>query len=103
MGFPVADTVVEKLRPAVVVGRSRSEDIVLAFITSRLASEDPRAEHIVDLDDPEFAATGLKTSSRIRLGKLTTISRPLVRRRLGRLGPHARTAMARALRYVFGL
>jgi mRNA interferase MazF len=94
---------VEKLRPAVVVGRSRSPDVVLAFITSRLDTEDPKAEHVVALDDPEFAGTGLRVASRVRLDKLATISRPLIRRRLGRLGPHARTTTARALRYVFGL
>lgn len=103
VSFPFTDLSTEKLRPALVVGRPFVDDVVLAFVTSRADAAFPEAECVLPPSDPEFRTTGLKVASRIRLNKLATLHRTLVRRRLGRIGPHTRRGVDRALRFVLDL
>jgi mRNA interferase MazF len=103
VSFPFTDLSDQKLRPALIVGRPLGDDVVLAFITSRPDAAVTRAEHRFAPNDPEFSSTGLKVESRVRLGKLATLHRTLVQRRLGRVGPRTRRAVDRALRYVLDL
>jgi mRNA interferase MazF len=106
--FPFTDLSGAKLRPAVIVGRVAGDDVILAFMTSRLAgaargvTHDP-ATHSLDPYDPELARSGLKGPALIRLDKVATLHRRLVQRRLGHIGPRTEQAIARALRYVFEL
>jgi mRNA interferase MazF len=100
--FPFTDLSAQKLRPALIVGRVSGDDVIVAFISSRRTfSTDPSAEHAVGSTDAEFGTTGLKSPSLIRLNKLATLHRGLVRRRIGRIGPATQRAVARGLRYVF--
>lgn len=101
--FPFTDLGGQKLRPALIVGRPLGDDIVLAFITSRVGPSVPKAERTIAPRDREFAATGLKVASRVRLNRIATLHRPLIRRRLGRIGPRTRRDVDRALRYVLDL
>jgi mRNA interferase MazF len=91
------------VRPAAVVAPPIGDDVILAFITSRAESVDPLTAHVLRPEDPDFAATGLRVSSTIRLNKLATLHRRVVRRRLGELSPSARGSVSDALRYVFEL
>jgi mRNA interferase MazF len=101
--FPFTDLSGQKLRPALIVGRRTGDDVIVAFVTSRAGSTDARAEHRLELTDPEFMVTGLKTPALLRLNKLATLHQGLVRRRIGRIGPRTESAVAGALRYVFEL
>lgn len=101
--FPFTDLSGSKLRPALVVGRPLGDDVILAFVTTRGEAAEARAEHPLAPTDPEFASTGLKAASRIRLNKLATLHRALVRRRLGRIGPRTRAHVDRSLRYALEL
>lgn len=103
VSFPFTDLSGQKLRPALIVGRPLGDDIVLAFVTSRSDIGMADAEHLLEPGDPEFSSTGLKIASRIRLQKIATLQRNLIRRRLGRIGPRTRRAVNRALRYVLEL
>ncbi len=101
--FPFTDLSAGRVRPALVVGRSGGDDVIVAFITSRADRADPRAEHLLEPTDPGFASTGLRVPSVIRLNKIATLNRELVRRRLGRIERRAALAVGQALRYVFDL
>jgi mRNA interferase MazF len=101
--FPFTDLTAHKLRPALIVGRVSGDDLILAFISSRVSSTDPQAEHVLAPEHPEFRSTGLKGLSLVRLNNLASLHRGLVRRRLGRIGPATQRAVADGLRYVFGL
>ena len=103
MSFPFTDLSGTKVRPALIVGRPMGEDVILAFMTSRSLVADPQAEIALLVGDPEFPGTGLKGPAVIRLGKLVTLHRDLVRRRLGQIGPQTELAVGRALRYVLDL
>jgi mRNA interferase MazF len=101
--FPFTDLSTRKLRPAVIVGRPFGDDLILAFVTSRASGDDPRAQCVLQPADPEFSATGLKSASAVRLNRLATLDRGLVRRRLGRIGIKTERAVSDALRYVFAI
>lgn len=103
ISFPFADLSGQKPRPALIVGRPLREDVVLALITSRVEAVTPAAEYLLRPTDPEFPMTGLRLASRIRVGRLATVHRALIRRRLGRIGPDTRRAVERALRVVLDL
>lgn len=106
LSFPFTDLSGTRVRPGLVVGRVKGDDLIVAFITSRVGSADGRdalAEHTLSRSAPEFAATGLKTDSIIRLNKLATLSRRLVRRRIGRISAGGGAAVGLCLRYVFEL
>lgn len=83
--FPFTDLTGQKLRPAVIVGRVRGDDVIVAFMTSRVTGAGTGggraelAEHLLEPEDAEFRLTGLKGAGVLRLDKLATLHRPLVR------------------------
>lgn len=87
--FPFTDLSGSKKRPAVVLQTEtpQSVDIILAFISSILPKSPGKNEIILLPSQRDFATTGLKVPSVIRLDKLATIDRRLVVRKLGRLTP----------------
>ena len=66
----------------------RYGDVLLAFISSNVKGPPGRDELDLSTEHPDFAATGLKVTSRLRLSRMTTLAMPLVKRRIGVL-PHA--------------
>jgi len=103
VAFPFADLTEARLRPALIVGRVAGDDLVLVFVTSRPPGAAAASECLLAPTDDEFAPTGLRVASTIRLDRLATLDRALVRRRLGHIGPQTATRVAAALRFVFGL
>lgn len=103
VSFPFTDLSGQKLRPALIVGRPLGDDVIVAFITSRTDVRVAAAEHALTPHDLEFTITGLRTASRVRLNKVATLHQALIRRRLGHVGPRTKSAVDRALRYVFQL
>lgn len=105
--FPFTDLSAETVRPALLVGRVTGNDVVVAFITSQMDGNGrrwrQREEHLMGPTDPEFLMAGFRTPSAIRLNKLATLDRALVRRRIGRIGARTERAVASSLRYVFEL
>jgi mRNA interferase MazF len=85
--FPFTDLSQTKLRPAVVLWVDpQGQDITLCFISSQNLDRTTSDELILTTDDPEFAQTGLKVGSKIRVARIVTLDRQLLQRRLGRLG-----------------
>jgi mRNA interferase MazF len=63
----------------------RHQDVLLAFISSRVAGAANRDELDIPADHPQFSQSGLKVSSRCRLSRMTTLAVPLIKRRIGSL------------------
>ena len=101
--FPFTDLSGQKVRPAPVIGKADDLDVILAFVTSRPVETGRKTSVYLDSNDGEFASTGLKVSSTIRLDKIVTLDRVLVRRRLGNIGSTTRRAVNDALMVVFHL
>ena len=101
VAFPFTDGPNTKPRPALVLAFSeRHQDVLLAFISSRVVGPPSGDELDIPADHPEFGVSGLKVSSRVRLSRLTTLAMPLVRRRIGSLPPGLRRSCQEVLRLI---
>jgi mRNA interferase MazF len=83
--YPFTDTAGSKLRPALVVSGNafnQGDDVVVVPISS-VESGDPRYAFPLRDVDPFFGATGLRASSFVKWTKPITISRRVVKRKLG--------------------
>ena len=103
--FPFDDLSAAKVRPAVCltdpVGPHRH--VILAFITSRIPADLMETDIVLDTSQPDFATTGLRVSSTLRLHRLMTASTSLILRELGELSPDIQAQVADKLRKLFGL
>jgi mRNA interferase MazF len=102
--FPFTDLTGASLRPALVISRGLiGQDLVLAGISSVVRGALAPADYTVDTTHPEFALTGLRVTSVLRLHKLATVEQSVVIRRLGRIGPQLQVEVDARLRVVVGL
>lgn len=94
--FPFDDLSASKVRPAVCLTNEVTPygHVVLAFITSNILNP-AKTDLVIDVADRDFAVTGLKVSSTIRLHRLITVSRKIITRQLGQLSPGHISAMTR--------
>lgn len=85
--FPFDDLTANKVRPAVCLTDEirPHAHIVLAFITSQISSIPSTTDFVINKTDPDFATTGLKISSTIRLHRLMTVAKSIILRELGEL------------------
>ncbi len=103
--FPFDDLTGNKVRPAVCLTDEIKpfDHIVLAFITSRVSGSASSTDFVIDKSEPDFATTGLKVSSTIRLHRLMTVAKSIVRRELGELSPVQQREIDNRLRKLFNL
>ena len=83
--FPQADLQAGKLRPALVVAIApgRHADLLLASISSRTHQAVPQFDEIIDPSDDDYADTGLKVRSMVRLARLASVEGSTINARLG--------------------
>jgi len=106
LAYPFTDLSTTKVRPAVVVSpdseNARMEDAVFLLITSNTKRMSP-FDAPIEVTHPEFAATGLLKASSIRVNKVWTLKKTLVRRTLGKLGPRLLADVQRLLAAYFDI
>jgi hypothetical protein len=68
-----------------------------------VSGADPQSDYVLDPSHPDFALSGPKVPSVIRLSKIATLHRRLMSRRLGNIGPRSTARVAHILRWVFEL
>ncbi|MFC1927482.1 type II toxin-antitoxin system PemK/MazF family toxin [Chloroflexota bacterium] len=95
--FPFTDLTAAKLRPALVIYEGE-EDVVVAFISSKLPSDLSEVDVLVTKKDPTFEKSGLKVDSLIKLDKIATVLKDLVVGEVGELGEEPRREVNRKLR-----
>jgi mRNA interferase MazF len=100
--FPFTDLTSAKLRPALVLIESES-DCVVAFISSRVPAQVTSTEVLIREDHEEFAGTGLKRASVVRLDKVATVSKNLMLGEIGEVGQVLRREINRKLREAYQL
>ncbi len=105
MPFPFDDLTANKVRPAVCLTDEIKphSHIVLAFITSRISTNSSATDFVIDKSDADFAATGLKVSSTVRLHRLMTVTKSIIQRELGELTGSQQTEIDNRLRKLFNL
>ena len=103
--FPFDDLTGTKVRPAVcltdVIGEHRH--IVLAFITSQDPPDALPSDVVFDPTSSDFASTGLRRRSALRLHRLITVADAIIARQLGTLSKEQQREVDEALRKVFDL
>ena len=103
--FPFDDLSTVKLRPAVCltdpIGPHRH--VVLAFITRRMPTDLLESDVVLDSSRTDFAITGLRVASTLRLHRLMTVTTALIRRELGELSPRMEDEVTGKLQKLFHL
>jgi mRNA interferase MazF len=77
--------------------------VILAFITSQIPTPPLDTDLVLDATNPDFAATGLRTKSALRLHRVMTVAESLIQRELGELTPRSQAEIDQRLRRLFGL
>ena len=103
--FPFADLSSNKVRPALCLTDEIKpyDHIVLAFITSQISANVSPTDFVINTTDPDFAITGLKVASTIRLHRLMTVAKPIIQRELGELSVMQQAEIDNRLRKLFNL
>lgn len=84
--FPFTDLSQTKLRPAIVLSVSAAlNEITLCFVSSQNINNLNPEEFALNSSQPEFAQTGLRVSSKVRVTRMITLQHQLIQRRLGQL------------------
>jgi mRNA interferase MazF len=103
--FPFDDLSTFKVRPALCltepIGPNRH--IIVAFITSRIHPEITATDVLFDPAQPDFAATGLKVASTLKLHRVITVTATLIRRQLGLLSSAQQVLVDDGLRHLLRL
>lgn len=103
--FPFDDLSATKVRPALcLTERLGSHDhVVVAFITSQVPGQLDPTDIVILPSDEDFAQTGLRVASAIRLHRLMTLSSRIIRRKLGTLPETLQQKTEEGLRQLFDL
>jgi mRNA interferase MazF len=83
--FPFSNLTTFKRRPALVL-LERKNDVVVAFISSKIPVTLEKYTMLIDITHKDFKQTGLKVSSIIYLDKIATIDKKLTKGELGEIG-----------------
>lgn len=99
--FPFTDLSTQRQRPAVVLSGDRfhhsGHDVIIAAITSQQTSM------FTDYPLQDWQSAGLLGPSVVRVGKLLTLHKALVRRKLGALAPSDLREVEKHLIHLFEL
>ncbi|MCA1761031.1 MAG: type II toxin-antitoxin system PemK/MazF family toxin [Bacteroidales bacterium] len=85
--FPFDDFSLIKVRPALCLTTEIGEHkhVVIAFISSKIPNKILESDLVLEKNSKLFQETGLAVESVIRLHKLVTIPKSLIKRKLGRI------------------
>lgn len=102
--FPFTDLSSTKVRPALIISPDpQRNDLLIAFISSVISPSPDKMDFLLTADHPDFASTGLKKDSVLKMNKLLTISSTLVLRRLGCIPPVIQEELDKRLLEAVGL
>lgn len=103
--FPFDDFSSSKVRPAVCLTNpiGPHHHVVLAFISSQPPADLLETDLLLDATQADFAITGLRVSSVLRLHRLMTVTTSFLQRELGELSSPIQGEVNNRLRRLFGL
>ena len=83
--FPFDDFSASKVRPALCLTSEISgySHVIIAFISSKIPHDLLESDLMIKKDSSDWKGTGLTVDSVIRLHKIVTIPKSLIRRKLG--------------------
>ncbi len=86
--FPRTDWGEAKLRPAILLARLPGpfDDWLACMISSQLSQAVSAFDEVIATSDPDFATSGLRAPSVIRVGRLAVVERSLLLGAVGQIG-----------------
>lgn len=87
--FPQADLAEGKLRPALLLGSLPGpyDDWLVCMISSQVRQHIEGFDEVVAEEDPDFAESGLKVTSVIRVGRLAVVEGRMLQGAIGEVSP----------------
>jgi mRNA interferase MazF len=87
--FPPTDQTTAKLRPALVLRQlpGSFDDWLICMISSQLSQEIPDFDELIVVGDADFAGSGLKLDSVIRIARLAVAERRILQGAIGQIAP----------------
>jgi mRNA interferase MazF len=103
--FPFDDFSELKVRPAICLTNptGKFDHIIIAFISSNMPSELLESDLTITKDSEHFAGTGLLVDSVIRLNKMVTIHKKLIKRKLGSINKSLENILKFKIKKLFEL
>ena len=101
--FPFTNLLSDKVRPALVISVKNDIDTTVAFISSVITENILKTELVLEKDHSDFPLTGLKKPSVFKTGKILTLEKEKILRRLGRISPALQKEIDIKLKLAFGL
>lgn len=97
--FPFDDLSTTKVRPAVCLTNpvGPNNHVILAFITSKIPTDLLESDIVLYTSHPDFAASGLRKVSTIRLDHLMTVRKSVILGEIGELSSDTQTEIAEKL------
>ena len=86
--FPKTDQVGRGLRPAVVLRQlpGRYDDWLICMVSTQLHQEITGTDVVIHDSDPDFPATGLKSTSLVRVTRLAVVAPETLQGTIGQVG-----------------
>lgn len=100
--FPYTDLSSSKRRPALIL-LERKDDVVVAFISSRIPSIIEKSTIPIEKNHKEFLSTGLKTNSALYLDKIATIAKNLILGEIGEIGKKIKSTINKNFKKLYKL
>lgn len=97
--FPQTDLEEGKLRPALLLGKLPGgyEDWLICMISSQTRQYMAGFDEIVQENDEDFGASGLKVTSVVRVGRLAVVSGEIL---IGAIGQVSRERLSRVKKHL---
>ena len=102
LSFPFTNLTSSKRRPALVL-LERPDDVVVAFISSKVPKPIELHHIFMDKGHKTFTMTGLKVSSTIYLDKIATIDKKLIIGELGQISKDIKIEINKKIKKLYSL
>lgn len=101
--FPFDDFSDSKVRPALCLTSEigKYNQVIIAFISSKIPEDLNDSDVIIRKQSNEFQGTGLTVDSVIRLHKIVTIPKSIIKRKLGEINRPLEIEIKEKLRQLF--
>lgn len=103
VSFPFDDLSGSNVRPALCLTNEigKFDQVIIAFISSRIPAEMVDSDLIIRFQSEKSAGTGLVQDSVVRLHKIVTIPKSLIKRKLGKINDSVEMEVRKRLRQLF--
>ncbi len=103
--FPFDDFSASKVRPALCLTAEigKYEHIIIALISSKIPDDLIDSDYVIKMNNSEWIGTGLTVDSVIRLHKMVTIPKSLIKRKLGKINRKVESDISVLLSQLFDI